>query len=570
MAIIGIDLGTTNSLACVWHEGKCVLIPNAFGEVFTPSAVSVNDDGSMSVGKAAKERLISHPDSTVASFKRFMGTGKQFFLQKKHFSAPELSSFVLRKLKDDAEVWLNEEVSEAIISVPAYFNDSQRAATKLAGSLAGVNVERLVNEPSAAALAYRSQNQKKDGCFIVFDFGGGTLDVSVVECFENIVEIISVAGSNRLGGDDFDHIIANEFCNENKLNFDELSPTERSIILKGAAQCKLNLSSAPIGKMHVDLPGLRGALDITNETLARQSSEILVGIRNVMERALKDCGKNVDEIDQVILVGGSCNMPLVQQYVKKLMRDYSERITPFVNMPSPDAVVAVGVGVYAGIKERGSEIRDMLLTDICPFTLGIGTHNRSDHSRLFMSPIIERNTTLPSSRVNRYYTVYDNQTEIECMIYQGEEMHADNNILLGNLKIKVPPAPAGAESVDIRFTYDINGLLDVEIESVSTKKKVSKAIINKEYGLSDNDIKQKRKKLAVLKVDPFDVDEIRFLVARAERLYVEIAGFQREVLISRLLRFQEIVSGNKRIAIQKELVLFAGFLDDMEASLLIL
>ncbi len=240
MAIIGIDLGTTNSLACTWQNGRCVIIPNRFGKELTPSAVSIDEDGTLYIGAIAKERLITHPDDSIALFKRTMGSNQIYTLQGKQYTSEELSSFVIRQLVDDAKAYLQEEIEEAIISVPAYFNDAQRSATKQAGALAGIKVERLINEPSAAALFARS-NQDEE-CFLIFDFGGGTLDISIVECFEQIISILAVSGDNHLGGSDFDRAIADAFCEENDLFFEDLSPQEERMLLRQCEEMKITLS----------------------------------------------------------------------------------------------------------------------------------------------------------------------------------------------------------------------------------------------------------------------------------------------------------------------------------------
>lgn len=520
------------------------------------------EDGNITVGKTAKERLVTHPESTVASFKRFMGTDKKYALGGKIFTAPELSSFVLRKLRENAEKWLKEEVTEAIISVPAYFNDAQRAATKLAGALAGLHVERLINEPSSAALTCRIQDSEKDGCFLVFDFGGGTLDVSVVECFENIVEIISIAGNNHLGGDDFDYMIAKHFCKENHLDFNTLSPNDQALLLSHAAKCKCSLSNSrsPV-MMLIEHPNISGSLCLTNELLFKLSSEILLEIRNVVERAIRDCVKYIDEIDQVILVGGSSNMLIVKQFISHLLQK------PVLNILELDTVVALGIGVYAGIKSRHKDIQDMLLTDVCPFTLGIGIFNQANPSKSLMSPIIERNSTLPISRVERYFTVVDMQKTISVDIYQGEEMYAEENLLIDKIEISVPPAPAGEEAIDVRFTYDINGLLDIEITSITTQKTINKEIISKGNHMDALELEKRRQELLALKYSSPDMEETNFIIARAQRLFAESTGPARDLLGIRFQQFQSILSSNKQISIQKERIAFMEFLDSMENNL---
>jgi len=410
-------------------------------------------------------------------------------------------------------------------------------------------------------LACRINNTTEDGCFLVFDFGGGTLDVSVVECFENIVEIISIAGNNHLGGDDFDLIIAKYFCKKNNLSFDALSPSNRASLISSAAQCKCVLNNSKKSIMLFELPNLNGTLHLTNQILIKLSSDIFLSIKNVVERALRDCNKHIDEIDQVVLVGGSCNMLIVQHFISQLLHK------PFFDISSPDMTVALGVGVYAGIKARHSEIRDILLTDICPFSLGIGTYNSAQPSKSFMSPIIERNSTLPISKIERYYTIENQQLEINVNIYQGEEIYAEDNILLGKIEINVPPAPAGKEAIDVRFTYNINGILDIEVTSVTSQETVCREIVSKGNNMNKNEIEQKRRELASLKSSSSDIEETNYLLARAQRLFMEITGPLREMLSLRLQQFQQIQSLNKQIAVKKEHIAFTEFLDDIENNL---
>ncbi|MBQ8646906.1 MAG: molecular chaperone HscC, partial [Oscillospiraceae bacterium] len=363
MAIIGIDLGTTNSLAAVWKDGASRLIPNALGEYLTPSAVSIDEDGTVLVGATARQRVVSHPGRSAASFKRSMGTDKVYQLADRSFTPEELSALVLRQLKADAEAWLGEPVEEAVISVPAYFNDRQRAATKRAGQLAGLRVERLVNEPSAAALSCYEPD-KGEASFLVFDFGGGTLDVSVVECFDNVVNILAVSGDNRLGGNDFDQIIARLFCVENGLSFSELDNTTRAILLEQAENCKQALSHSRMAMMVLDSAGAKGAMTLDGKKLVDHSQDLLKRMRTPIAKALRDSGVGRSELAGIIPVGGSCKMPLVQQYLTHLMGK------PPRQNARPDTAVALGAGMYAAMKERKAGIAEMVLTDICPFTLG--------------------------------------------------------------------------------------------------------------------------------------------------------------------------------------------------------
>ncbi|MBQ0136318.1 MAG: Hsp70 family protein, partial [Oscillospiraceae bacterium] len=319
MAIIGIDLGTTNSLVAAFRNGKSELIPNSFGEFLTPSCVGLDDDGEkILVGKIAKDRLISHPNLTVSSFKRFMGTDKKIIVGERVFTAPELSSFVIRQLKDDAEAYLGEPVDEAVISVPAYFDDNGRNATKMAGELAGLRVERIINEPSAASLAYR-KDADEDATFLVCDLGGGTFDVSVVDAFDNIIEITSVAGDNHLGGDDWNIAIAQYFCDENNLKVDELSNETKAIILKQAEMCKIALNTSEPVIMSVSIGEDTYMASLTNKKLVEISAGLFKRIEQPIRHALYDASMTVKDIDYVVMVGGSSKMHTVSKYIEQLV-----------------------------------------------------------------------------------------------------------------------------------------------------------------------------------------------------------------------------------------------------------
>lgn len=435
MAIIGIDLGTTNSLVCVCQEGKAVLIPNALGETLTPSAVSVDESGEICVGAVAKERLISHPQASAASFKRYMGTNKVFTLAGKDFTPQELSSFVLRQLKEDAERFLGEDVTEAVISVPAYFNDNQRYATKEAGKLAGIHVERLVNEPSAAALMASRISGEEEGTYLVFDFGGGTLDVSVVDYFDNVIEIVAVSGDNRLGGDDFDEVIARSFCAHHHMDYDSLDRQKKASLLRLSEKCKKELTGQDETEIVWEAEDKR--MPMNNLLLAGLGQNLFDRISQVINTALRDSARSLDEIDEIVLVGGSSKMPVISLYLQTQLKRKPSMVA------SPDEVVAMGVGIYAGIKERKQDIRDLVLTDICPFTLGINVVNYVDEDKPVMSAVIERNSTLPCSKTAWYSNAYDYQKKITVGIYQGEAFYCNDNLKLGEINMKIRPVKEG-------------------------------------------------------------------------------------------------------------------------------
>ncbi len=521
MPIIGIDLGTTNSLAAVWKDGQCQLIPNALGEVLTPSAVSIDEEGNVLVGRAAKDRLVSHPERTAASFKRFMGTDTKLTLAGQVFSPIELSSLILRRLKEDAEAFLGQPVEEAVISVPAYFDDNGRSATKAAGELAGFRVERIINEPSAAALAYH-KGKDEDMSFLVFDFGGGTLDVSVVDAFSNVIEIVAVAGDNQLGGDDFNQAIAAYFCKQNGLTLSKLPRETQASLIRQAEHCKIALSSTDPVMMVSDIDGQERAIMLTNQKLVEISAPLLKRLEKPVARALRDCQNTVGEIDEVALVGGSCHMPLIRQYLHHILGKQ-----PLCDFDA-DTTVAIGAGIAAGIKERSQDLRDTLLTDICPFTLGVNVINHEDPSNDLFSPIIERNTTLPASRMRSYYTAREGQTRMSIEVYQGESIYCRENLKLGELEIEVPRGARGKEGADVRFTYDINGILQVEVTCQSTGQKNQALILNPNLKLSDAELKQRLAELEQFKLLPREEEENKVLLARASRLYEESTGLLRE------------------------------------------
>ncbi len=535
--IIGIDLGTTNSLTAVWQDGKSVLVPNAFGEYLTPSVVSVGEDGSIYVGKAAKERLISHPGDTVGGFKRYMGTARECRLGGRAYRPEELSAFVLKKLREDAERYLGEKVEEAVISVPAYFNDMARNATKRAGIIAGLKVERIINEPSAAALACQNLDREEDTALLVFDFGGGTLDVSLVECFDNVIEILAVSGDNKLGGRDFDELLADYFIRTLKLEKEAEQPEIREIIQKSAEQCKRDLTEHAAAEMFVNCREINRKIEITRKGLVRICASLFDRLGKPVRRVLTDAQTSVDQISQIVLVGGSCKMPVVQQYLEYLLKRKD------IEVREPDHMVAYGCGVYAGIKERNEYVKDMLLTDICPFSLGVGVMNHQNRDKPLMSFVIERNSPLPVSREEMYVTASDYQTEMEFRIYQGESMYVKDNIVLGEILFRVPPLPRGEVQCFIRFTYDINGVLEVEGRVPVTEEKKHIIIVHKELEMTEEEIAGKLKEFEKLKVNPEENEENRYVLEWGQRLFVQCAQEElRSDIVKRLQYFQHVMA----------------------------
>lgn len=548
MPIIGIDLGTTNSLVSYWNGNESVIIPNVFGENITPSVVSMDDSGQVFVGKIAKERQITHPDMTASVFKRNMGSKKIFKLDDRSFLPEELSSLIIRSLKKDAETYLGESVKEAIISVPAYFNDTQRKATKRAGELAGLKIERLINEPTAAAVAYGLHQQELSTKFLVFDLGGGTFDVSILELYKNVMEVRAVAGDNYLGGEDFTDIILSLFLKQNNLNMENLNYKTLAVIKKQAEKAKIGFSSSRETSMSCKVDGkiLKCSLKIEEYEKACQS--LILKLRSPVERALNDAEIKVKEIDSIVLVGGATKLPLVRTFVSKLFG----RI-PNTNI-NPDEAVAIGAGIQGAMKERNMHLREVVLTDVCPYTLGTDVSVRKPggyYEAGHFCPIIERNTVIPVSKTERLYTIQDNQKIINVEILQGESRLSKDNILLGEINVDIPPAPAGQEAVDIRYTYDINGILEVEVTVVSTGLK-KRAVIEKNPGyMSKEEIEKRLEELSSLKIHPRDKEENKLLMAKGERLYEESVGEIREILDYNLQLFEDILQKQDEQEIRK-------------------
>lgn len=555
MSIIGIDLGTTNSLAAVWRNGKSELIPNSLGEYLTPSVVSVDDDGSILVGAAARDRLISHPDRTAAGFKRSMGTNRRYELGGRSFTAEDLSSFVLRRLREDAESYLGEVVDEAVVSVPAYFAEAQRSATKRAGALAGLTVERLVNEPSAAAVAGHIGEGDEDKVCLVFDFGGGTLDVSLVERFDNVVSVTAVSGDNYLGGRDFDEMIARGFCQDCDLDFDSLSRQRQETLRRQAETCKIALTTREPVIMAVSDEEISASLALTHEWVIRKSSALFQRMLVPVRKVLMDAGVGGGELDELVMVGGSSHMPAVRRYVARALG-----LEPAGSRP--DTAIAVGAGICSGMKARAGDLRELVLTDVCPFTLGINVLNEAQPDRALMSPIIERNSVLPTSKEGTYYTARDNQRSLDIKVYQGEQRYCDDNTYLGHVEIAVPPAPRGQQFVRVRFTYDINGLLEVD---VAAKDGQRARLVLQGSGMSEAEVDQRLKELEALKMHPRDQEGPRTLIARGQRLYAMTVGELRDQVASMLDWYQMQLSTQESLRVAKASRRASAFFDQAEA-----
>ncbi len=524
MSVIGIDLGTSNTLACVFRDGEAVLIPNKEGGYLTRSAVSVMEDGTIITGRAAKERLLTHPDRTAASYKVFMGTERETCLGQQYFKPEELSAFVLRQIKQDAEEFLQEPVEEAVISVPAYFNDNQRCATKLAAQLAGLKVSRLINEPSAAAVYYRwSDSAAEDGKLMIVDFGGGTLDVSIVDCFDNIIEILCIAGDNHLGGDDIDAAIAKYFCEMNHLSRGALTPEENAALMRQAENAKTALSEpgAAKGLMKLRAGERDYELNLSQEQLAELCEPVFKRVEKVLRRALEN-KKAARGIRRVVLVGGSSRMPVFHDFLERLM---SAR--PVI-AAEPDKIVALGAGICAGIKERREELQDVVMTDVCPFSLGVATYNSQIDREPHMAVLIPRSSMLPVSHSSRFYTLHDGQEYLKFEFYQGEDYFVAGNLKLGELQVRVPRGTAGSQWAEVVFTYDIDGILHVSVESSGGDKRET-VILNPNLHLSEEELAKAMERINSIRLST-EVHRDQKLFGQALSLYEQLGDERRAEL----------------------------------------
>ena len=559
--IIGIDLGTTNSLAAYFTPEGPRLIPNRLGQKLTPSVVSIDEEGQVYVGETAQERMRLYPDSAASVFKRSMGSDKEYLLSGKSYRAEELSSFVLRSLKEDAEHYLGEPVTEAVISVPAYFNDARRRATKRAGELAGLRVERIVSEPTAAAIAYGLYQENKNTRFLVFDLGGGTFDVSILELFENILEVRAVAGDNFLGGEDFTEALLRLFCEKQKIDPLSLSRKEAESLHHQAEECKKRFSQSNVCTFTFSWNGQTYEQQISAVEYEAACEDLLERIRRPIKRSLSDAGIHLNEIDKVVMVGGATKMPMIRHFVAKLFRRLPDASV------NPDEAVALGAAIQAAMKERDAAIREVILTDVCPFTLGTEVVREVEEGQFeggHYCPIIERNTVIPASRTERLYTVRYNQTRIRVHILQGESRFAKNNLSLGEIEIEIPKAKAGEEPVDVTYTYDINSILEVEVKVVSTGKTVRQVIKGQYTQMTDEEIEQRLKDLSYLKIHPRDQEENRLLLLRGERLYEESVGNRRVLLEQELTLFEQALDSHDENRIGQARNRLKSFLEKLD------
>jgi molecular chaperone HscC len=565
--IIGIDLGTTNSAVAIWRNGQAELIPNTLGAVLTPSAVSLTDDGELLVGLAARERQVTHPELTATAFKRYMGSQRVTKLGKKTFLPEELSALVLRSLKADAEKALGQPVTDAVITVPAYFNDKQRQATRRAGQLAGLKVERLLNEPTAAALAYGIHHRGADTRFLVFDLGGGTFDVSVLELFEGVIEVRATTGDNHLGGEDFNELLIDRLFTAHKQAWKLRSKQDDAKLYQKmrdqAERCRRRLSTEPVATMSVTWKDQSFDLEVTDEEFALLCAPLIERLRAPVLRALRDGGIKVDSLAEIVLVGGATRMPVVKRAVTKMFGRFPALLV------NPDEAVALGAAVQAGLKARDSDLREVVLTDVCPYSLGVDMAERMPNGEIrtgLFAPVIERNTVIPASRERSFTPMHDKQRVVEFTVYQGESLRCADNIELGKISVPLPAGRADGTVITCRFTYDINGLLEVDVHVPLTGERRQLTVMEETARMSEVELEDRRQKLAQLKVHPRELEVNRSLLARGERCFESTLGERRELVASGLSQFERAVESQDPRTIEAAREQFTQMLDHFEGE----
>ncbi|NVB36343.1 Hsp70 family protein [Pseudenhygromyxa sp. WMMC2535] len=549
--IVGIDLGTTNSLVAIMRAGQPVLLPSPVGSLTTPSAVSIDDSGELLVGEAARARALTHPQRCATNFKRDMGTSRRQHLGELSMSAPGLSALVLTSLQRDAEAALGEPVTQAVITVPAYFGDLQRQATRDAASLAGIEVLRFINEPTAAALAYGLHRLDQELRALVLDLGGGTFDVTVLEIIEGVIEIQASAGDARLGGEDFAEalveLLAARIAEQQGVPPDLEDPQIHARLLAACERAKRRLSAAeevrvplpdfPLGDERLDLE-----LSLTRADAEAHWQPLLARLRGPINRALTDAELEPSAIDEVLLVGGATRMPCLIALAARIFGRMPNRSLP------PDEAVAMGAAIQAALIADDEAVEDLVVTDIAPFSMGVETSTRVAGRAIggMFSPVLERGTVIPASRIEHYLPLHDAQDTLVLRIYQGEHALVRHNTLLGEIRVPLPRAGSSEhKSVGVRFTYDLNGILEIDAIVEATGDKHSLVIEQRPGALTASALERARAAMQRLKFHPRESLPNRTTLARADALHVQLRGAPRALLREQIQFFEVALSGQE-------------------------
>ncbi len=544
--IIGIDLGTTNSLVAIYNDGLTEIVPNRFDENLTPSVISILKDDDIVVGKTARERLIVAPKDTFEAFKRNMGTKKIYDTNKVTFTPTELSAIILKTITEDARKKLNTEIDKVVISVPAYFTDTQRKATLEAAQIAGLDTLGIVNEPTAAALAYHLHETDRERIIAIVDLGGGTFDVSILDIYDSVIEVKAVAGDNYLGGEDFDYAIAEFICEKYGLKFDSLDLKDKNKLKYIAEQLKIGFGTLEKQSFDVQLTNIALTIEMNIQEFEEACLPIIARLKQPVKRALVDAEIDPMDIEEVVLVGGSTKMPIVKHQIARL---FGRVPLSYLN---PDEVVAKGAAVYAALREKNIKLTDMVMTDVCPYTLGtetmIKTSDGEYHKRL--DPIIERNMTVPISRSHQYVAIEEEQKELRIKIYQGEDPIVEENVFLGEIVHEIRSGSLIDSMTSVRFTYDRNGILEVITQNLRNKEEKREIMLNNN-SLSKEDIAKCLTKIEDLKIHPYENEENLYIISKTEKIYDLVKEDEKEKVYDMLMLFREALLSDSLFNVNK-------------------
>lgn len=559
MTIFGIDLGTSNSVISYWDGETVVVIPNVHDQLVTPSVVGFDEDGTLLIGAVAAERSYTDPLRTAATFKRFMGTEKRYPLGEKDYSPVELSALVLTALKQSAEAYTQEVCQEVVISVPAYFNNAQREATLEAAGLAGLTVNGLISEPTAAAIAY-GVLEKPESLIMVLDLGGGTFDVSLLDLFDGIIQVEGIAGDNFLGGEDFTQVLIHDFLRRQQLTTSDLTPSEQGRLYRLMEAAKLSLS----GEQSVSFTFKDHSYQQTPEGYLRLCEGLLNRLKLPILRVLRDAKIQLTDLDQVILVGGATKSKQLRQFFARLFKQF-----PSVQL-NPDQAISYGASLR-GVLRHEEFKEEVVLTDVAAYSLGTEIVQQTQQGLMgdIYDPIIERNTTIPVSIQRSYHTMNPGQKEMCFTIYQGENAKASDNLRIGQLTIPIPGDQPVGYPIDCRFTYDSNGILEVILVDPQTKAQQVLVIEESPGKLTPAEVAASLAKLAELKILPAEKAENRLLLARMERLYSETTGSDRQQLQRMIVEFRSLLEKQEPTAIKKAHREVSQIVDQLERGLLL-